>query len=104
MTLGMFARGCRKTRTTAMPSKVWLSRRARSSTLLESEYSLHLLGGQTLVGPDHADDGDVDAGEDVRGRFTHDRDADQDQQQRRDDEGVGAPQRQGDYPHGGPLS
>ena len=35
------ALGCRNNRMTATPSKLWLSMRARSSTLLDSEYSLN---------------------------------------------------------------
>ena len=61
---------------------------------------LHLLGRDAAVGPDDADHRDVDHREDVGGR-REDGDAAQDgDEHRHHHEGVGAPQRQPDDPHG----
>src|SRR4030095_703726 len=61
---------------------------------------LHLVGGHARVGPDDADDGDVDLGEDVLRQADDRQDAGQDDDERRDDEGVRPAQRETDDPHG----
>ena len=59
----------------------------------------HLLGRDAAVGPDHADDGDVDLGEDVGGHAEDRQHAQDDDQHRHHDEGIGPAQREPDDPH-----
>jgi hypothetical protein len=61
---------------------------------------LHLVGRHAGVGPDDADDGDVDLGVAIVGHPEDGEDADEEDDERGDDEGVGPSQRQTDDPHG----
>ena len=61
--------------------------------------ALKLLGIQAGIGPADRDHGDVDVGEDVGGGAKDDDRAQQQDQQGKNNEGVGAVQRQFDYPH-----
>ena len=60
----------------------------------------HFLGGNAAVGPDDADDRDVDFGEDVGGHAESGQDAEDDDHHGHDDEGVGAAAGEADDPHG----
>src|SRR3989442_9071930 len=59
----------------------------------------HVLGGQTVVVPDHRDPRDVDLGKDVRRRGDDRGDAKQHDGEPHDDESVGAAKRQPNDPH-----
>ena len=59
----------------------------------------HFLGGDAGVRPDDADHRDVDFGEDVGGHAEGGEDAQDDDHHGHDDEGVGAPEGEADYPH-----
>src|SRR6266545_5036329 len=59
----------------------------------------HVLGGQTVVVPDHRDHRDVDLGKDVRRRGDDRGDAEQHDGEPHHDEGVGTAKRQPNDPH-----
>ena len=59
----------------------------------------HLLRGESGEVPDHGDDGNVDVGKDIRGHRLDAEDAEDQNQQREDDEGIRPPQRKPDNPH-----
>jgi hypothetical protein len=56
----------------------------------------HFLGGDAGVGPDDADDGDIDFGEDIGGHAEGGEDAQDDDHHGHDDEGVGAAEGEAD--------
>ena len=61
---------------------------------------LHLLRRQTAVRPHDADDGDVDVREDVGRRLPRDVRPREHEEERHHDEGVRAPEREANNPHG----
>ena len=61
--------------------------------------SFHLGGGEAAVGPDDGDDGDIDVGEDILRGLDGRADAEEEDQEREDDEGIGAPEREFNNPH-----
>ncbi len=59
----------------------------------------HLVGREAGIVPDDADDGDIDVRKDIHRHRNDGGDAKNGDQQRHDDEGIGAPEGESDYPH-----